>query len=56
MARDKKAHQDLTFILDGDRGVEVVRGVDEQDVLATLADMAAMAPTGTAGTATGERA
>jgi len=40
MARDKKAHQDLTFILDGDRGPEVVRGVDEADVVATLADMA----------------
>ena len=40
MARDKKAHQDLTFILDGDRGVEVVRGIEEGDVIATLADMA----------------
>jgi 5-deoxy-5-amino-3-dehydroquinate synthase len=40
MARDKKAHQDLTFVLDGPRGVEVVRGIDEDDVVATLADMA----------------
>ena len=28
MARDKKAHHDLTFVLDGPGGVEVVRGVD----------------------------
>ena len=39
MARDKKAQHDLTFILDGAKGVEVVRGVDEADVLATLAEM-----------------
>jgi 5-deoxy-5-amino-3-dehydroquinate synthase len=39
MARDKKAHQDLTFILDGPRGVEVVRGVGEDDVVATLTAM-----------------
>jgi len=41
MARDKKAQQDLTFVLDGPEGVEVVRGVDRADVLATLADMGA---------------
>jgi 5-deoxy-5-amino-3-dehydroquinate synthase len=41
MARDKKAQQDLTFVLDGPDGVEVVRGVDRADVLATLADMGA---------------
>ena len=41
MARDKKAQQDLTFVLDGPDGVEVVRGVDQADVLATLADMGA---------------
>jgi 5-deoxy-5-amino-3-dehydroquinate synthase len=41
MARDKKAQQDLTFVLDGPRGVEPVRGVDRADVLATLADMGA---------------
>ena len=40
MARDKKAQQDLTFVLDGPAGVEVVRGISEDDVLATLADMA----------------
>ena len=28
MGRDKKAHHDLTFVLDGPDGVEVVRGVD----------------------------
>jgi 5-deoxy-5-amino-3-dehydroquinate synthase len=41
MARDKKAHQDLTFVLDGPRGVEPVHGVASADVLATLADMGA---------------
>ena len=41
MGRDKKAHQDLTFVLDGPKGVEVVRGVAQSDVLATLADMGA---------------
>jgi 5-deoxy-5-amino-3-dehydroquinate synthase len=40
MARDKKAHHDLTFVLDGPHGVETVRGVDEAEVLATLAEMA----------------
>jgi 5-deoxy-5-amino-3-dehydroquinate synthase len=40
MGRDKKAHHDLTFVLDGPRGVEPVRGIDEADVLATLAEMA----------------
>ncbi len=39
MARDKKAHHDLTFVLDGPNGVEPVHQVDEADVLATLADM-----------------
>ena len=39
MARDKKARHDLTFVLDGPKGVEAVRGVDEAQVLATLADM-----------------
>jgi 5-deoxy-5-amino-3-dehydroquinate synthase len=42
MGRDKKAQQDLTFVLDGPNGVEPVRGVDEADVLATLADMGAL--------------
>ncbi|HEY1652072.1 MAG TPA: 3-dehydroquinate synthase family protein [Acidimicrobiales bacterium] len=41
MARDKKAQQDLTFVLDGPDGVEPVRGVAAADVLATLADMGA---------------
>jgi 5-deoxy-5-amino-3-dehydroquinate synthase len=41
MGRDKKAQQDLTFVLDGPDGVEVVRGIDRADVLATLADMGA---------------
>jgi 5-deoxy-5-amino-3-dehydroquinate synthase len=40
MGRDKKAHHDLTFVLDGPHGVEPVRGIDAADVLATLADMA----------------
>ena len=39
MARDKKAKHDLTFVLDGPAGVEVAHGVDEADVLATLAEM-----------------
>jgi len=41
MARDKKAQQDLTFVLDGPEGVEPVRGVSPDDVVATLADMGA---------------
>jgi 5-deoxy-5-amino-3-dehydroquinate synthase len=41
MGRDKKAQQDLTFVLDGPDGVAPVRGVDPADVLATLADMGA---------------
>jgi 5-deoxy-5-amino-3-dehydroquinate synthase len=39
MRRDKKARHDLTFVLDGPEGVEVVSGVAESDVLATLAEM-----------------
>ncbi|MHB8329396.1 MAG: 3-dehydroquinate synthase, partial [Acidimicrobiales bacterium] len=39
MARDKKARHDLTFVLDGPLGVEVVHGVDEDEVLATLSSM-----------------
>jgi 5-deoxy-5-amino-3-dehydroquinate synthase len=41
MARDKKAQGDLTFVLDGPRGVEPVPGVDAGDVLATLQEMGA---------------
>ncbi len=41
MSRDKKAQQDLAFVLDGPQGVELVRGVAVSDVLATLADMGA---------------
>ena len=41
MARDKKAHHDLTFVLDGPRGVEQVHNVGSDDVLATLAEMGA---------------
>jgi 5-deoxy-5-amino-3-dehydroquinate synthase len=41
MTRDKKAHQDLTFVLDGPDGVEPVRGVAEAEVLATLTEMGA---------------
>ncbi len=43
MGRDKKAQQDLTFVLDGPRGVETVHGVALPDVVATLADMGARA-------------
>jgi 5-deoxy-5-amino-3-dehydroquinate synthase len=41
MGRDKKAQQDLTFVLDGPAGVEPVHGVAPVDVVATLADMGA---------------
>jgi 5-deoxy-5-amino-3-dehydroquinate synthase len=41
MGRDKKAQQDLTFVLDGPDGVEAVRGVAKADVVATLAAMGA---------------
>jgi 5-deoxy-5-amino-3-dehydroquinate synthase len=41
MARDKKAQQDLTFVLDGANGVEPVKGVAAPDVVATLAAMGA---------------
>ncbi len=39
MARDKKAHHDLTFVLDGPQGVQPVGNVAVEAVLATLADM-----------------
>jgi len=39
MARDKKARDGLTFVLDGPRGVEVVRGVSPADVEHSLAAM-----------------
>lgn len=39
MQRDKKAHHDLTFVLDGPVGVEVVSGVEPAEVLATLGEM-----------------
>ena len=48
MGRDKKAHGDLTFVLDGPAGVEVVRGVDRADVVATLADMESIPDGGSA--------
>jgi 5-deoxy-5-amino-3-dehydroquinate synthase len=41
MQRDKKAHHDLVFALDGPDGVEPVSGVDPSVVLATLLDMGA---------------
>jgi 5-deoxy-5-amino-3-dehydroquinate synthase len=41
MGRDKKARHDLTFVLDGPRGVEPVAGVGEAEVVATLAEMGA---------------
>jgi 5-deoxy-5-amino-3-dehydroquinate synthase len=39
MARDKKGRHDFTFVLDGPDGVEVVPGVPEKDIVATLAEM-----------------
>jgi 5-deoxy-5-amino-3-dehydroquinate synthase len=41
MARDKKAHHSLTFVLDGPAGFEVVDDVDAEVVLATLRSMGA---------------
>jgi 5-deoxy-5-amino-3-dehydroquinate synthase len=40
MARDKKAAHDLSFVLDGPRGVELVREVAPQDALAALEELA----------------
>ena len=40
MARDKKALGDLTFVLDGPRGVEVVRGVPRDTVTRVLCELA----------------
>jgi len=39
MARDKKAIDGLTFVLDGPDGVEVVAGVDAEVVRDLLADL-----------------
>jgi 5-deoxy-5-amino-3-dehydroquinate synthase len=36
MARDKKAYDGLTFVLDGPRGPEIVTGVADHDVLGAL--------------------
>ena len=41
MGRDKKAHHDLTLVLDGPHGVEPVAGVDPEVVVATLKEMGA---------------
>jgi len=41
MVRDKKARHDLTFVLDSARGVEPVRGIDPDVVVATLTEMGA---------------
>jgi 5-deoxy-5-amino-3-dehydroquinate synthase len=40
MARDKKAAHDLSFVLDGPGGVELVRGVAPEAVLAALEELA----------------
>jgi hypothetical protein len=42
MRRDKKARGELTFVLDGPRGIEVVESVGEADVYATLEEMASV--------------
>jgi len=39
MARDKKAVAGHTFVLDGPRGVEVVRDIDRDDIVATLKEL-----------------
>jgi 5-deoxy-5-amino-3-dehydroquinate synthase len=44
MARDKKARGELAFVLDGPAGMELVRGVREADVAATLAEMGRAEP------------
>ena len=44
MARDKKAVDGLTFVLDGPRGVEVVRGVPADDVEAALVEAVGATP------------
>ena len=44
MARDKKAVDGLTFVLDGPNGVELVAGVDAVAVRAALAPFAARIP------------
>jgi 5-deoxy-5-amino-3-dehydroquinate synthase len=41
MRRDKKAHHDLTLVLDGPSGIELVADVAERDVVATLRAMGA---------------
>lgn len=41
MARDKKSLGSLTFVLDSDRGLEVVRGVAESDVKSAWGDFLA---------------
>lgn len=40
MARDKKATHDLTFVLDGSRGIELVHGVSPTDAREALAALA----------------
>jgi 5-deoxy-5-amino-3-dehydroquinate synthase len=40
MARDKKAIAGHTFVLDGPRGVEVVREVERNDIVAALKELA----------------
>ncbi|HMK12023.1 MAG TPA: 3-dehydroquinate synthase family protein, partial [Acidimicrobiales bacterium] len=39
MGRDKKALGAVTFVLDGPRGLEVVRGIDHSDLVAALETM-----------------
>jgi 5-deoxy-5-amino-3-dehydroquinate synthase len=39
MARDKKAAHDLTFVLEGPRGVELVRGVAPKDALHAIEEL-----------------
>lgn len=42
MARDKKAHHDLSFVLEGPEGIELVADVDKSTVMETLAAFAAL--------------
>jgi 5-deoxy-5-amino-3-dehydroquinate synthase len=41
MERDKKAQHDLTFVLDGPSGIEVVHDIDQAQVAAALAEFGA---------------
>ena len=49
MARDKKAAHDLTFVLDGPHGVELVHGVAPADALGAIAELEGLGERGDEG-------